>query len=373
MTAPAAAQPDHDPPVPELFEAVVGQPAAVAALRRLARHPVHAYLFLGAPGAGPRAAARAFAAALLCPRGGCGACDVCARSLAGTHPDLVVVERTGAQLGVEEARRLVGLAQRRPYEAQRQVLVVNDVHLALRSAPALLKTVEEPPPSTVFVLLADDIPPELVTVASRAVEVVFPPVPRREVESWLVARGVDPARAALVAEGAEGDLERARLLAEDEGFAGRLALWRAVPGQLDGTGAVAAELARALLAATESALEPLKADHAAQLGSLTEEAASLGEKGLPGRKDIVDRQHREERRWRTDELRSGLGTLARAYRDRLVDAVGSGDAGALRPAEARGYERCVDLITEAAASLERNPSEVLLLEALLVRLSRTAG
>src|SRR5271156_3457359 len=120
-------------PVPALFDEVVGQPHAVAMLRAAARHPVHAYLFEGAPGSGTRVAARAFAAALLCPNGGCGECSVCRRTLAGIHPDLVMVERTGASLGVDEARRLIGLAQRRPFEADRQVLVVADVHLALRS------------------------------------------------------------------------------------------------------------------------------------------------------------------------------------------------------------------------------------------------
>ena len=154
---------------------MVGQPRAVAALRAAARNPVHAYLFRGPAGSGAAAAARAFAAAVLCPDGGCGHCETCRRALAGTHPDLVSVERTGASLGVDEARRLVALAQRRPYEAARQVLVVHDVHLAIRAAPALLKTVEEPPGATVFVLLADDMPPELATVASRCVEVALPP------------------------------------------------------------------------------------------------------------------------------------------------------------------------------------------------------
>ena len=364
-----AADPAAGHPVPALFAEVVGQPAAVAALRAAARNPVHAYLFRGPPGSGRRAAARAFAAALLCAEGGCGRCADCRRALAGTHPDLVTVERTGAALGIEEARRLTVLAQRRPYEAARQVLVVADVHLALRSAPALLKTVEEPPPSTVFVLLADDVPPELVTVASRCVEVAFPPVPTPAVATWLEARGVDPDRAVLVADGAGGDLGRARLLAEDDGFAARLALWRSVPARLDGQGAVSAELARSLLESLDAATEPLRAEHATQLAEAETEAAGRGERGLPGRKELVDRQHREERRWRTDELRAGLGVMARAYRDRLADVVRDGSAVPTRPGELRGYEEAVRLITETTMALQRNPNETLLLEALLVALS----
>ncbi len=358
---------DLDLPSPGLFEAVVGQPGAVGALRASARRPVHAYLLNGPAGSGKRQAAAAFAAALLCPSGGCGHCGVCRRALAGTHPDLVVVERTGAALGVDQARALVGLAQRRPLEGVRQVIVVHDVHLALRSAPALLKTVEEPPASTVFVLLADGLPPELATVASRCAVVQFPPVPRAAVEEWLAGRGTPADLAAAIAEGAAGDVDRARLLAEDQQFAERLALWRSVPGVLDGHGATAAAMARTLLAAVDSGLEPLRAGHAAELERLTEESEALGERALPGRREVTDRQHREERRWRTDELRVGLGVLARAYRDRLTDRV-DGGAGARQVEEARAYGRAVDLITSVTASLEHNPNETLLLEALLVRL-----
>lgn len=363
-------------PVPELFDAVVGQPRAVEALRAAARNPVHAYLFVGQPGAGPRAASRAFAAALLCPDGGCGECRSCRRALAATHPDLVVVERTGAALDVEDARRLISLALRRPLEASRQVLVVSDVHLAERSAPALLKTVEEPPRSTVFVLLADDVPPELATVASRCAEISFPPVPPSAIAAWLAGQGTEPDRAQAIAEGSGGDLDRARLLAEDPSYAKRLALWRSVPGRLDGHGATAGSLARELLAATEAALAPLRAEHAAALEALEVDAKAMGERGVPGRKDVVDRQHREERRWRTDELRTGLGVLARAYRDRLADALGAVTAGAgaaaPRPGEARSDAEAVALIGEAAAGLKRNAQETLLLEALFVRLARLA-
>ena len=92
---------------------------------------MHAYLFLGAAGSGARPAARAFAAAALCARRA-GAAS--ARPAGGPSPGPIrtssSVERTGASLGVDDARRLVLLAQRRPFEADRQVLVVTDVHLA---------------------------------------------------------------------------------------------------------------------------------------------------------------------------------------------------------------------------------------------------
>jgi len=351
-------------PDPGLFVAVVGQPRAVAQLRASARRPVHAYLFHGPPGSGKRAAATAFAAALLCRSGGCGVCLDCRRALAGTHSDLVVMERTGAALDVDGARQIVARAQMRPRAADRQVIVVTDLHLAVRSAPALLKTVEEPPPTTVFVLLAEDIPEHLVTVASRCVGVRFDPVPEAVITAQLVAEGVEQELAGVVARSAGGRLDRARLNATDPEVASRLERWRRVPERLDGTGATVATEVEALLGQAEDALGPLRKQHADELEALTEAATMSGSKGLPGRKDIEDRHHRQERRWRTDELRSGLAVLAAEYRDRLVDATAAGaDRDASRAAAA------VAAIEAAAAALGRNPNESLLFESLFVTLA----
>jgi len=350
----------------ELFGDVVGQEAAVAALRAAAGAPVHAYLLRGAPGNGAMSAARAFAAALLCPDGGCGGCRTCRSALAGSHPDLHIVTRSGATLSVDDVHRAVQVAQRRPLEAARQVVILTDVHLGARAAPALLKTLEEPPGSTVFVLLADELPPELATVASRCVQVPFPPVARDVLVRWLVGRGVTSDVATVVADSSGGNLERARVMIEDPEVAVRAALWSSVPERLNGTGVVAAELVRSLLASAERAVEPLRADHAREIERLTEEAAAYGEKALPGRKEITERHQREERRWRTDALRAGLGALARAYRDQMaIEAAGTG-AGA--GVHAKAAAEAVRLITEAARALPRNPQETVLLQSLLVRL-----
>ncbi len=355
----------------DLFGEVVGQERAIEALRAAARQPVHAYLFRGAAGNGGLMAAHAFAASLLCPDGGCGTCRTCRAALAGSDPDLHVIHRTGATLSVDDVHRLVVLAQRRPLQAARQVVIVTDVHLGGRAAPALLKTLEEPPGATVFVLLADDVPPELATVASRCVQIPFPPVPRTTMVEWLAGRGVSADVAAVVADSSGGNPERARVMIEDPDVAARAALWSSVPDQLNDTGVVAAELARGLLASAERAVEPLRAEHARELERLTEEAAEFGEKALPGRKEITDRHQREERRWRTDALRAGLGALARAYRDRMTAQAIGGDAGA--GVHAQAAADAVRLITEVAQALPRNPQESLLLQSLLVRLGSLAA
>lgn len=357
----------EDRPPAALFAEVVGQEAAVEALRDAAVRPVHAYLFGGDSGHGGLAAAHAFAAALLCPDGGCGECVSCHQARAGGHPDLHVIRRSGASVTVDDMRRLVGLAQRRPLQSARQVVIVTDVHLAARVAPALLKTLEEPPGDTVFVLLAEALSPELATVASRCVQISFPPVSRPALVAWLTEAGVPLEVAAVVADSSGGSPSRARVLVDDPDVAERAALWSSVPGRLSGSGEAAAALTRQLLESTERAVEPLRAEHERELQRLTEEAKELGERGLPGRKEITDQQQREERRWRTDALRAGLGALARAYRDRLVAA------GATDDADARSACAAVSLITDASRALPRNPNESLLLQALLVRLGALSG
>jgi DNA polymerase III subunit delta' len=352
--------------VATLFAEVVGQEPSVAALRSAAHQPVHAYLFRGAAGNGGLVAAHAFAAALLCSDGGCGTCRTCLAALAGSDPDLHVIHRSGAMLSVDDAQRLVSVAQRRPLQAARQVVIVTDVHLGGRAAPALLKTLEEPPGATVFILLADDVTPELATIASRCVEIAFPPVPRAVMVGWLIGRGMTPEVAAVVADTSGGNPARARVMIEDPEVASRALLWSSVPDQLTGTGVVAAELVKGLLASAERAVEPLRLEHTRELERLTEEAAAFGEKSLPGRKEIVDRHQREERRWRTDALRAGLGALSRAYRDRMTTQATGSDA--IADIHARAAAEAVLLITDTTRALVRNPQETLLLQALLVRL-----
>ncbi|HEY5025352.1 MAG TPA: hypothetical protein VII76_10285 [Acidimicrobiales bacterium] len=364
---------DQTLPAASLFAEVMGQADAVAQLRAAGRRPVHAYLLVGLPGLGQRSLVRGFAAALLCPRGGCGQCEVCRRALAGVHPDVVEIERAGALVSVEDARRVVQLAQRRPLEGHRQVIVVSDIHLARLAAPVLLKTLEEPAGQTVFVLLADAVPAELATVASRCVRIELRPVPPAELREWLMRTGTEAELAEELAQAAGGSIDRARLLADDAGFADRRRLWRSVPSRLDGTGAAAAALAAELLSSAEDAVEPLRARHRVEMEELGSDAEQRGERSVPRRKEIEDRQNREERRWRTDELRAGFAVLAGAYRDRLVALAAPSSippAWSGRTAErVRELGGAITVVERSAAELIRNPNESLLLEAMLVRLS----
>jgi len=341
-----------------VFDDLIGQERAVAHLRAAVGSPVHAYLLVGPPGSGKRTAAIAFAAALLCPQGGCGKCDVCSRAQAEVHPDLLIVERTGPSISIEQAREVRRLAMRSPNEGSRKVLVLTDFHLVRDAASVLLKVLEEPPPSTVFVILAEQLPPELVTIASRCLQVDFGALSDAQVIAALVGEGVDPAVAAEVAGVAGGRLDRARLLAKDGGFGARRETWRAVPGRLDGTGAtvslVAADLADLLGSAGVASLE---AGHAAEVAALEERVERTGERGS-GRKVLAERHKRELRRLRHDELRFGLASLAGVYGETLYG--GDDDPSACIEA--------IAAIQAAAEAMVRNPVEALLLQDLLLRL-----
>ena len=350
-----------------VFDDIVGQESAVAHLRAAVAAPVHAYLLVGPPGSGKRTAAVALAAALLCPQGGCGECDVCLRALAGAHPDVVLVERSGPSITVDQAREVRRLAMRSPNEGVRKVLLLTDFHLVREASSVLLKVLEEPPASTVFVILAEQLPPELVTIASRCGQVDFGPLSSAQVAAALVGEGVDAAVAQEVAVVASGRLDRARLLANDPGFAARREAWRGVPGRLDGTGAtvavVAADLAELLGSAGVTSLE---ARQSAELAELADRVERTGERGA-GRKILTDRHKRELRRLRHDELRFGLATLAGAYGEALTG--GTADAKA-----------CIDAVAAiqaTAAAMVRNPTEALLLQDLLLKLPplgfRTTG
>jgi len=359
------------PAAPGVLHSLAGQEQAVAELRAALTAPVHAYLFVGPPGSGKKAAAQAFAAGVLCASGGCATCDVCARVTSGAHPDVVLVERDGASISVGTAREIRRLALRTPNEGGRKVLTLDEFHLVSREAAStLLKVVEEPPPRTVFVILAEHVPAELVTIASRCVRIEFRALRPEEISALLVTEGIDSSVAALAAAAAGGRLDRARLLAVDAGFASRQDRWRSAPGRLDGTGAsVATVVAELIDMLASAAVEPLKARHGVELAELDERVQRTGERGS-GRKEIESRHKRELKRLRTDELRFGLSVLSGAYRDA---ALGSATAGPDCNRHTVGCLEAVDTIQAAADSLEHNPAEALLLQALLLHLPPLAA
>ncbi|HSO05970.1 MAG TPA: DNA polymerase III subunit delta' [Pelomicrobium sp.] len=177
----------------------------------------HAYLLHGRAGTGKQRLAEAFIAWMLCeasdaerPRP-CGSCDACRWAAQGTHPDLRVVapeiegdeasggdeargrapKRSRQQITVDQVRSLADFLAVSPHRGRaKAVLIAPAEALNSQAANALLKSLEEPPPGTVFVLVAHRPRQLPATILSRCVKVPLPLPPRAEAEAWLSARGL---------------------------------------------------------------------------------------------------------------------------------------------------------------------------------------
>ena len=287
------------------WDGIVGQDFAIEQLKAAARSPVHAYLLVGPRGSGKRSLARAFAAALLGTTAPSDRDRAIRLALAGRHPDLHEFERAGPYITVEQADAIIRESSRSGVESDRKVLVLVDFHLVQATVEGkLLKSIEEPPGDTVFIVLADSVPTLLEPIASRCVRIEVDPLTDAIVAHALESSGVAADVAAEVALAANGDLDRARLLATDPRFSLRRALWRSIPEQLDGTGAMVTRLVGDVRASIDDAATPVQTRHAEELVELEERIERYGERGS-GKTQLVERQRRELRRHRTDEIKFG--------------------------------------------------------------------
>jgi len=272
-----------------------------------------------------------------------------------------LVGPTGPQFRVDESKAVVAAAVRSPMEGDRKVVIAERFHDTNPAAmPPLLKIAEEPPDSTIFVFLADELRPEHVTVASRCTRIDFAPLRDDVVIEVLTADGVDPEVAAGAAAAAGGSLARARVLATDEHLRGRHEAWRTIPDRLDGSGAAVAVIVEEVRGLIDDAERPLTKLHDAESEALTEREEQYGTRGS-GRNDLESHHKRVVRSFRADELRFGFATLAGRYRDAAIDD------------PAPRLLDAVDRLRGAAEALERNPNEALLLQALLLDLPSLRG
>jgi DNA polymerase-3 subunit delta' len=348
----------------DVWADAAGQEEAIRQLEAAVDHPVHAYLLLGPPGSGKRALARGFAARLLAAGWtGADAERHLRLALAEHHPDLRIVQPEGMTFRRVDAEDLAHHATLSPVEGTRKVVVgLGCESMEDEAAGFLLKAVEEPSASTVFVLLATEVEPELVTIASRCVRINLRPLPPAVIEQRLVAEGVEASAAASAAAAAGGDLERARTLATDARLSLRHKAWCDLPRRLDGTGHQAYTVVAEISTMIDEALGPLQERQAAEVEALNDEIERYGLRGGGLKKDLETRHKREVRRFRSAELRFGLATLANTYRDALAAASTSTstDPAPLFDALTR--------IDEAALALARYPNETLLLQSLTAHL-----
>ena len=218
------------------FDGLWGQDPALETLTRALENGRvhHAYRFEGPSGVGKEMAAFRLARALVCPEEplGCGACSACRRAmtfsgdepLVPMHPDVVLVGRglyrgvTGqaeaSGIGIDQIRRVVAARMGfGPHEGRALVFIVREAEeLTPQAANSLLKTLEEPPAKTHFVLLTSRPNRLLDTIRSRTLPVRFGPLPEPVLRQILVNRGLSPDVAPL----AQGSAETALLLGSDD-------------------------------------------------------------------------------------------------------------------------------------------------------------
>ncbi len=347
----------------------------------------HAWLLVGPAGSGKLPTALAMAAAMNCtvePMVGCSECSSCLRILRRRHPDVHHIVPEGPIIPVDVVREaIIPEANRTPFEGAYQVFVIEEADRMNPAAQnALLKTLEEPQPHTVFVLISDRAEELLETVHSRCRVIHLEPVAEERIVDLLQQEGASSEIALLAARVSEGDLEKARAISFDADTWQRRRTWLDLPHRLTSY-TDALDVALEILEESRGAAKALQVH---QKDEVKELAEILGERrGTAQARNALERRHkREVRRMEEELLGDALRTLGSFYRDVLALRLSGGEAVANLDMidELRGWadseiddaafvaaiERCVI----ARGRLPRNANPQLTMEAVLVELARLA-
>ena len=199
------------------FRDIIGQERAIKALKTVAGREdlPHAFLFSGLPGVGKKTVAVNFAKVVNCSNrvdgDCCDECSACIRANGGGFPDLLVIEAIDQFIGIDVIRSLDEELSFPPLEGRKRVIIIDEAHkMTDEAANALLKTLEEPPPDNVIILVVPEPGMLLPTVVSRTCHLRFQPLTDRAVADILVSRQfLDPETSEAVARISSGSIERA--------------------------------------------------------------------------------------------------------------------------------------------------------------------
>lgn len=210
------------------WENLIGHAATIAYLKKnIAEQKFpHSVIFSGEEGIGKRLAAEICAAALLCenPIDGspCGVCESCRLVAAKSHPDFYVVEaeatKTARNIKIGQIREMQSEASLRPINSARRVVIIDGAELMNNAAAnCLLKTIEEPPSQTIFILLTTSRSSLLMTIRSRCMTVHFDKLNPAQIRDALINRGVEVSEAERLSVIADGSFGRALKLKDSGG------------------------------------------------------------------------------------------------------------------------------------------------------------
>ncbi|MFH1984941.1 MAG: DNA polymerase III subunit delta' [Pseudomonadota bacterium] len=206
------------------FQTIAGQEKTISTLSAFltSGNIPHAIIFSGISGSGKQETATVFAMALNCRNrpaaaaAPCEACRTCRNIRGDRHPDVLHLRPPGKMIKVDQIRQLRDTIAMKPFEAETRLVIIHDAHtMNVSAANALLKSLEEPPPKTVFLLLTDQPGRFLPTVISRCQLLRFTPIAVEAIQARLTADGgLAPADAALIARLAGGSMSAAEKMSE---------------------------------------------------------------------------------------------------------------------------------------------------------------
>lgn len=378
--------------------------AAAAAARGVEGAPAHAmthsWLFTGPPGAGRSTSALAFAAALVCTDReelGCGRCQSCRDVFAGAHTDVVHVVPQELVIKVKTVREIIAQASRLPTISPYRIIIIDDAdRFSFEAADAFLKTVEEPPASTVIIMCAPSTDPEdfSTTLRSRCRHLYVPAPSTSEIVRLLMEEeGASEQVARLAAVTSLHHVGRARRLVRSEeaqlrrGTAINLA-------ELVFHGDQAFKAVASLVKSADAAAKDAYADADQEERDKLENALGMGAKGkgaaralrgsASSMKELEAAQKARGTRRLRDVLDLTLVDVAGVYRDAIVIRSGSGvelvhpdfeglSRDIAERVDVAGLTECLDAIAECRERLDQSILPVIAFNGMLGRIRLACG
>ena len=382
----------HTPP--KVFRDVVSQPEAVEQLLGSigqGKDVHHAWLFTGPPGSGRSQLALAFAASLLCADSGCGTCNSCQMIQSRNHPDVQVLNTERVLISIDEVTEFIEKSIQMPAIGKYRIMVIEDAdRMSERTSNLLLKSLEEPPKGTIWMICAPSEADLLPTIRSRVRRVQLK-VPTVEAVAQLLVEkyGIGLQLAQQSAAQAQSHVGMARRLASNAGARDRRSqALKAVLSITDIPSAMAVSEALAKLAESDGAQLTAEQDEAERKALFLAMGVSEESKLNPSSRAQLRRLEESQKRRATRSKRDGLDRilidLMGLYRDVLTVQLGAGEPLinvdlvqeisklANESTQAQSIHN-IEEIEKVRNRMERNVRDVYLLDSLAVTFRRKAS